>query len=296
MVRKWIRLLDQHSLPRTLGSQILCACSGGADSMALTLLLAKYGKRLGRVVGVVHFNHGWRGLESDADERRVQELADEFSLPFFRAQGSKCRKGESPEAHARSERKAFFKKVRSAHPEARVWTAHHADDLAETVLWRYLTGALNSHGEGIRVFDTDDRASEVRPCLTTRKAELEAFLLEEGRSWGVDHTNHEGALLRARLRREVLPVLDSLFPKWRHHLTAGALERQISASPAGADGELSQVAALLVGKGVRIRRAHLEAMAAALNAPGRRAVDLEGGWRLSHERDGRSGKSRWILE
>jgi tRNA(Ile)-lysidine synthase len=290
-------LLDQHRYDRDIGSQILCACSGGSDSMALAVLLLKYGERLGGVGGILHFNHGWRGSESDADEQRVADLAREFSIPLLRGKGTPCPRGESPEAHARSERIAFFRKALASRPGARVWTAHHADDLAETLLWRILTGARASHGEGIRVFDPEFARSEVRPCLSTRKAELRAFLDEEGREWGEDRTNHEGDLLRARLRREALPALDAIFPKWRSHLVDEALNRQQrSRGGDSGPGGLDALASLLTGRGVRVRRAHLEAMAAALASSVRRSIDLEGGWRLTHEKDERSGKSRWILE
>jgi len=292
LIRRWIRFLDQTEIKRDLGSQILCAVSGGADSTALAVLIGKYGRRLGQLAGLVHFNHHWRGEESDRDEECVRELAQSLGVPVFVAHGKKgARAGkESPEAAARTERRQFFRSILEQWgPGTRIWTAHHQDDLAETLLWRLLTGAGESHGGGIRAVSE----LEVRPCLTTPKSELVSFLREEGLSWQEDRTNHEGHLLRTRIRRELAPTLDALFPKWRSHLAKQALGLQKARA---IDPSTAPLLTLLTLQGVRIRRAHLEAIEKAAQTSGAHTIDLAGGRKLTHEPPKRGGKSRWILE
>jgi tRNA(Ile)-lysidine synthetase-like protein len=292
LIRRWIRFLDQAEFKRTEGSQILCAVSGGADSTALAVLVGKYGKRLGQLVGLVHFNHHWRGEESDRDEDCVRGLAQSLRVPVFVGQGKKAARSgkDSPEAAARAERRQFFRSIANQWgPGTRIWTAHHQDDLAETMLWRVLTGAGESHGEGIRAVSE----LEVRPCLTTTKSELVSFLHEEGLSWQEDRTNREGDLLRTRIRRELAPSLDALFPKWRSHLAKQALGLQRARA---IDPSTAPLLTLLTLQGVRIRRAHLEAIEKAVQASGAHTIALAGGRKLTHEPPKRGEKSRWILE
>lgn len=293
LIRRWIGFVRTKN-PAIIGSQILCACSGGSDSTGLTQLLTKYGRRLGRVVAILHFNHGWRGAESDADEQAVVELGQRLGIPVRvgRAQTGRGTGGESPEAAARWERKRFFEQACLDHGAgARIFTGHHADDLAETVLWRLMTGASLSHGAGIQVED----GVEVRPALTTRREELRDFLKEEGVSWREDASNSDPRLLRARIRMTVGPELDALFPRWVEHLGRAALELQSSGSKRG-PADLSILSALLGNAGIRARRVHWETLREARELRQTRALDLEGGWKLTHEWQDHSGKSRWILE
>lgn len=297
LIRRWIKSLRDAGLPK--GSQILCACSGGLDSTALTVLIARHGLRVGEIGPILHFNHGWRGAESDADEAHVLELGRQLGLEV--RVGRALRDGvpsggESPEARARFERRVFFEREAGCRgPHARVLTAHHADDLAETLLWRIMTGAARTHGLGIQA----SHGIELRPALGTTKAELRAFLEEEGISWREDRTNFEGRLLRSRIRVELAPVLDGIFPRWREHLAAEARRLEKGACQTGeegGDGELSILSALLGAEAIRPRRAHLEAIRSAKGAGAATDIALEGGWKLTHQWLAKEGKSRWILE
>lgn len=300
LIRRWIKALRLAGLHAD--SQILCACSAGLDSTALTVLIARYGSRLGEIGPILHFNHGWRGAESDADEAHVLRLGEQLGLEVRVGRGPRAgvgAKGESPEARARLERREFFEReARSLGPHARVLTAHHADDLAETLLWRIMTGAGRTHGIGIQAA----HGIEMRPALGTTKAELRTFLDEEGISWREDRTNHEGRLLRSRIRVELAPVLDSIFPRWREHLTAEALrlEQAVSRPEAPEDeeaaGELSILSALLGAEAIRPRRAHLAAIRSAKGEGAAMDIALEGGWKLTHQWLAKESKSRWILE
>ncbi len=291
LIRRWISFARDHE-PNLLASQILCACSGGADSTAIAQLVTVYGQRLGKVSGLLHFNHGWRGDESDGDEAAVLQLGRKLGIPVHVGRSSQGRAGAgvSPEGAARAERKDFFAKQLHAHgPGSILLTGHHADDLAETLLWRLMTGASQTHGAGIRFRE----GSEVRLALTTRRQELRDFLAEEGMGWREDSSNSDLRLLRGRIRAELSPRLDALFPRWVEHLSDAALR---VATPAEGSDETSILAGVLGGEGVRVRRAHWEALAEARELQQTRSLDIEGGRKLTHEWLSETGKSRWILE
>ncbi len=198
-----------ETLPLT--SHILCACSGGADSTALAVMLARYGRRVGapRQITLVHVNHGWRGAESDADEAFVKRLAVRLGVGFVASRRKeKPSPGDSWESHARDLRKAVFREQSVLHGGAPVFTAHSADDQAETRLWRIFTGAYATLGEGI----LPRHGVEIRPLLSVRRAELRAFLGEEKIRWREDSSNADPRFLRARMRKDLMPVVEAIFP------------------------------------------------------------------------------------
>lgn len=193
-----------------LTSHILCACSGGADSTALALLLARYGRRVGERITLVHVNHGWRGAESDADEAFTRKLAKRLGAEFVAHRlREKPARGDSWEAHARGLRKAIFRAESARHGGAPVFTAHSADDQAETRLWRLFTGAFAELGGGI----LPRHGVEVRPLLGIRREELRAFLREEKQAWREDASNADPRFLRVQMRQDLMPVIERLFPR-----------------------------------------------------------------------------------
>ncbi len=84
LIRSGIKTLRERAhLDLPLDAHILCACSGGPDSVALAVLLARYGRRLAAAkITLLHINHGWRGRESDADARWVGRLAQKLGTDF----------------------------------------------------------------------------------------------------------------------------------------------------------------------------------------------------------------------
>lgn len=287
LIRRVIAFLRSQNITLPITSHILCAVSGGSDSVALCHLLCRYGRRIvpsGQVT-LVHINHGWRGAESDQDQQLVEDLAQRLDVPClsFRS-GTRRMAGRSWEEVAREQRKAIFERLSEERGGAPVLTAHHADDLAETVLWRILTGAADTHGGGI--FATYGR--EIRPLLAVRKAELREYLLEEGEVWREDRTNGEGRFLRSRMRLEVFPPVQKLFPRAVDRLAAlglkaqEALPRPEPLERGGRESSLGELASWLGTVGVRARRPHWELLRRQLerqeNWEG--TVDLPGGWRL----------------
>jgi tRNA(Ile)-lysidine synthase len=282
-VRELIAFLRSQETVVPIDSHILIAVSGGADSMALAHLLVKYGRRIvnPRSLRLLHLNHRWRGEASDADARFVQAAAKRWGVPctVVRLKPPK-NDGTSWEEQARTARKAVFKN-QAAKRDALVLTAHQADDLAETVLWRLLTGAADTHGGGILV----SHGCELRPLLRTRKQELMGYLKEEGESWREDETNSGGRFLRSRMRLELLPVLEKLFPRAVEHLVKAALEKQSKRKAAPSfDLNATDPIVYLQAAGVKVRRPHWEAIQAKFGAKDWNGeLHLPGGWKLSRK-------------
>ena len=207
------------------------------------------------------------------------------------------RPGESWEDAARQQRKVAFSAALQRHPGF-IFTAHHADDLAETVLWRLLTGNVASQAGGIQVIFKN----EVRPLLQARRHHLREYLGEEGIGWREDSTNSEGRFLRSKMRVQLMPELTRLFPRGVDHLVRWALEEQgvlpRHQPPDGGDADeaLGHLALIRLA-GVRARRSHWEAIeqkAVSKNWTGE--LLLPGGWRIRKESLNQDRSERWILE
>ncbi len=276
LIRETVGFLrSQAGLKLPIDSHILIATSGGSDSMALAHLVANYGRRVGAKsqVTLLHINHRWRAERSDADEEFVRERA--------KAWGVKCKvvrlkppaklpAGESWEDLARQARKKIYASEAKRLKGAIVLTAHTGDDLAETLLWRLFTGTAATHGGGI----VARHGVEARPFLRVRKEELRNYLREVGETWREDETNHEGRFLRSKMRQNLLPEIEKLFPRAVPNLIDAALNAQKG-------GESSAAGLVISAAGFKLRKAHWEALNRATRSP-RWAGELHlpGGWVL----------------
>ena len=167
-------------------TKYVVAVSGGVDSVVLLDMLSRVP---GHDIIVAHFDHGIRDDSSD-DARFVEGLARHYGYTFETKReelGSKA-----SEDLARRRRYAFLRKIADAYG-ARIVTAHHADDVLETI-------AINLHRgtgwRGLAVLDSEI----VRPLLQTTKAELLHYANTRNLSWYQDSTNSSDAYLRNRLR------------------------------------------------------------------------------------------------
>lgn len=206
------------------GDRIGVAVSGGGDSVALLTLLMELREELGVTLAVVHFHHGLRGEEADADETFVSGLARGHGLEFFSARADVAAearaRGWNLEEAGRRLREAFFAELIADGRARRVALAHTADDQAETVLAHLLRGTGPAGLAGIYPV----RGWLIRPLLEVRREALRRYLGERGLSWREDASNRDAARLRARLRLEILPALERIQPAAVEHL-AGLAER-----------------------------------------------------------------------
>ncbi len=233
LIRQLIGFIRSYDIKLPLHADVFVACSGGMDSIALTHLLINYGRRVIPFanITILHINHGWRGKESDKDEAFVRKLAKLWGVPILVFNLEKFfppPNGKSWEDHARKLRKkcfreaAFSKKNLTNSAPAWIFTAHHGDDLAETLLWRLFTGASQKLGGGIFF----QHGVELRPFLKFRKSILKQYLKEECVTWREDSTNKDPKFLRASMRQKLIPVIEELFPKGIDYLIKLGIEAQ----------------------------------------------------------------------
>lgn len=199
--------------------RVVLGLSGGADSVALLLLLLERGVE----VVVAHCNFGLRGKESDRDETFVRDLCArkgvKLHVRHFDTRGEARLRGESIEMAARRLRYAWFEELRKKEDAEAVCTAHHRDDNVETFLLNLLRG---SGLDGLTGMPADTFAQHeeererrprlIRPLLHTSRAELEDFLKSKGQGYVVDSTNTETLYRRNKIRHEVLPLLRGMNP------------------------------------------------------------------------------------
>ena len=190
------------------GKRVLCAVSGGADSMCLLHLLYEAGIS----VVAAHYEHGIRGEESLRDM--------EFVCRCCEAKGIRCVVGHGDvpdyarehglgiEAAARELRYAFLNKAADEYACDRIATAHNADDNAETLLLALCRGAGAAGLSGIPV----RRGRIVRPLLGVTRAEIERYLSENAIPHVEDSTNADDEYSRNLIRHQVMPVLRRINP------------------------------------------------------------------------------------
>jgi tRNA(Ile)-lysidine synthase len=207
LIQRILTTISRHEMARP-GDRVGVGVSGGADSVALLRILRELREQEGIRLAVLHFNHGLRGADSDADEQFVAGLAGQLELPFFCgredvASVARAKRWNLEDAGRRLRYAFFGSHVREGRID-RLAVAHTADDQAETVLARIL------HGTGTAglaaIYPVNGHV--VRPLLDVRRAELREYLEKLGQGWREDASNNDRSRLRARLRHEVLPIFE----------------------------------------------------------------------------------------
>ena len=198
--------MDTKLLPRD--GLILCAVSGGADSMYLLARLHE----LGYAVAAGHYNHGLRGEEADRDEAFVRDFCAVQDIPFISEKGDvaafAAEQHMGVEAAARSLRYAFLERAADEMGAAVIATAHTAGDNAETVLLHLARGSGLKGLGGI----LPRRGRVVRPMLDVTRDEVERWLQEHDIGYVTDSTNGEDDYARNRVRHGAVPALETVNP------------------------------------------------------------------------------------
>ena len=207
MWSKVCEYIKKHKLLET-NELYLVALSGGADSVALLLLL----KEGGFNVHAAHCNFHLRGVESDRDEAFCVELCQQLGVELHRAHFDTREYAElhkvSIEMAARELRYKWFDQLRQDMGAAGICVAHHRDDSVETVLLNLVRGTGLRGLTGIQ----PRNGFILRPFLCVSRAEIEAFLSGRGQKYVTDSTNLEADVLRNKVRLQVLPLLCELNP------------------------------------------------------------------------------------
>ncbi|MCI2106458.1 MAG: tRNA lysidine(34) synthetase TilS [Intestinimonas sp.] len=206
------------------GGTVLCAVSGGADSMCLLHRLLALSSDGGFTVAAAHYDHCLRGEESARDANFVRAMCGKWGVPLTVGSGDVAgeavRRKQGVEETARRLRYTFLRRTAARVGAERIATAHTADDNAETLLLHLVRGTGLQGLGGI----APRRGGLIRPLLTTTRAEIEQYLVEHHIPHVEDSTNANQAYTRNRLRHQVLPVLRALNPRFVED-TAAAMAR-----------------------------------------------------------------------
>ena len=206
LTKQILQIITKQKLTRT-GDTVLVGVSGGADSVCLLHVLYQLRHPLGIKLHVAHFNHRLRP-SADRDERFVRDLSAKLSLPIavHRRKGVLKSKIVS-EDKARQWRFEFFAKVARQAKAQSIALAHTQNDLAETVLMRFLRG---SGLLGLRGILSENKILErnfIRPLLSIQRGQIEKYLKVHRLEYCNDETNQQTHYLRNKVRLELLPNL-----------------------------------------------------------------------------------------
>lgn len=185
---------------------ILLGLSGGADSMALLMVLLDLRKSEGFRLTCVHVNHHLRAA-SDNEAKWLSSLLQLRDIPLI-VKDVKVPGRGSLEAAARQVRYVAFAEAMRESGAQVLALAHHANDQAETMLMRFM------HGTGpAGLAAMGERSGDIwRPFLQTPKADLVQFLLACGQKWIEDASNQDQRMLRNAIRHQVMPGIEALAP------------------------------------------------------------------------------------
>ena len=200
------------------GSKVLCALSGGADSMYLLYRL----QEAGCDVHAAHYNHRLRPT-AERDERFVRDWCETHGVPLTVGSDNvadfAAERGLGIEEAARELRYDFLYRTAAQTGCTLIATGHHAGDNAETVLMNLIRGCGLNGLCGI----PERRGMLVRPMLEISPQEIRAHLADRGIPWVEDETNLDQSCTRNRIRHQLIPLLEELNPQAVRHINDAAL-------------------------------------------------------------------------
>ncbi|NIK72801.1 tRNA(Ile)-lysidine synthase [Thermonema lapsum] len=203
LIDDFLGFIDKNKL-FTPKDKILLAVSGGIDSVVMSHLFA----RAGFMFAIAHINYALRGRESQEDAAWVAQWAESLKVPFFLHEASPPAAGNI-QSWARKLRYDWFKQLLQTKGYDYVATAHHANDVLETVLFRLCRGGGIAAVHGI----LPKQAFLVRPLLFATRAQIMDYARHHALSWREDSSNATDKYRRNYLRHHVVPHLREINPK-----------------------------------------------------------------------------------
>ncbi len=226
--RNFITHWRKNSLPFA-DNTFIVAVSGGADSVSLALVLneLKQLKKLDLRFIAAHFNHNLRGRESDGDEIVVKKLAEKLGFEFVSAKGEISKKGNL-EQNARFARYEFLAQIVAKYNAYGILTAHTLNDQAETFLLNLIRGSgidgLSAMVVNSKLEIKNSKLQIIRPLLNWAKREdTESFCNSQSVEFRQDAMNFDEKFARVRVRKNLIPMLQTFNPKIIETLSNTAL-------------------------------------------------------------------------
>ncbi|NDG83839.1 MAG: tRNA lysidine(34) synthetase TilS [Proteobacteria bacterium] len=289
LIRRVLGLFKKQGFALPFDRPVLIAVSGGVDSMVLAHLLSRYGRKVvpKELITLLHLDHGWRKESASVERDTVRELASDLGTGFLARDlepPSGERRSENLEEDGRIKRLEVYESLAGPGlPYEAVLTAHHRDDLAETVFFRFLRGEFDLQRDGIRFLDS----VVVRPLLDAGKQELLNYAKEEGIEFHEDPGNRDPAFFRAWVRQSVFPMIEERYPGARERIARYAEGIPDQSSFRGPE-EIENLVGILNGP---LNRAQREWLRGHLAGMGEGAVvHLSGRAQLKRLKNG------WLIE
>ncbi len=185
--------------------KVVIACSGGPDSMTLLSLMCNLRKEKEFDIICAHVNHNKR-KESEEEALMVEKYCKENGIIFEVTKFKEYEKGNF-EAIARKKRYEFFEKIMRKYHTKKLFTAHHGDDLAETVLMRIARGSTLRGYSGFTKVNNNEWYELYRPLIFATKDEIITYADNNKVPYAIDKTNLENEHTRNRFRHQIIPEL-----------------------------------------------------------------------------------------
>ncbi len=209
MLRLTEKIINEYRMLENCNT-VIAAVSGGADSVCMLSLLQNVCAKRQINLVCAHFNHNLRGIESDADEAYVKELCKNLGIEFYRSGTDVStvskQKGISIETAAREERYSFLFDLAKTLGNAKIATAHTANDNAETVLLNLSRGSGLKGLCGIPAV----RDNIIRPILYLSRNDTESYCKLNKLKYVTDKSNYDTKYSRNKIRLNVIPLLNDI--------------------------------------------------------------------------------------
>lgn len=206
MLNKVYQFIKKYNM-LNYGDTVVCGLSGGADSVALLLILNELNEKIGIKVEAIHVNHCLRGDESDMDELFCKVLCEKNNIPFKAVscdvKGYSQKESLSVEEAARELRYSIFSENTVG---KKIATAHNANDALETAILNLARGTGIKGIAGIPPV----RGNIIRPLLSLTRAEIEDYLKSKGQTFVTDSSNLSDNYTRNKIRHRIIPILKEI--------------------------------------------------------------------------------------
>ncbi|MBU8881399.1 tRNA lysidine(34) synthetase TilS [Bacillus sp. FJAT-29790] len=201
--------------------KLLIGVSGGPDSLALLHYLWSKRHVYNLYMVAAHVDHMFRGEESYAEAKFVQQFCEERNIPVeitrMNVPEYIAESGKSAQIASRECRYSFFEKVMKKHHLDYLALGHHGDDQVETILMRLTRGSTGDARAGMAFLRPFGKGQIIRPFLCVNRNEIENYCSENGLDPRRDPSNEKGIYSRNRFRKEIMPFLKKENPQVHEH-------------------------------------------------------------------------------